>query len=85
MKCTHLGQMRDVVPSAQSCEECLQMGDTWVHLRMPRMLTRWLLQFKQKQARLQALPRYQPPYYQVLRAGRGLAMVLYRRGTCLAY
>ena len=31
--CTHLGQIRDVEPSAEGCEECLQMGDTWVHLR----------------------------------------------------
>jgi hypothetical protein len=31
--CTHLDQIRDVEPSAQGCGECLQMGDTWVHLR----------------------------------------------------
>jgi hypothetical protein len=31
--CTHTDQIRDVEPSAQGCEECLQMGDTWVHLR----------------------------------------------------
>ena len=31
--CTHLDQIRDVEPSAQGCEECLRMGDTWVHLR----------------------------------------------------
>ncbi len=31
--CTHLDQIRDVEPSARGCEECLQMGDTWVHLR----------------------------------------------------
>jgi len=31
--CTHLDQIRDVQPSAEGCEECLQMGDTWVHLR----------------------------------------------------
>ncbi len=28
--CTHLDQIRDVTPSAEGCEECLQMGDTWV-------------------------------------------------------
>ena len=32
-RCTHLDEMRDVTPSAQGCEECLQTGDTWVHLR----------------------------------------------------
>ena len=31
--CTHLDQIGDVEPSAEGCEECLQMGDTWVHLR----------------------------------------------------
>jgi uncharacterized UBP type Zn finger protein len=32
-QCTHLDQIRQVTPSAQGCEECLKMGDTWVHLR----------------------------------------------------
>jgi hypothetical protein len=32
-QCTHLDQIQDVEPSAEGCEECLQMGDTWVHLR----------------------------------------------------
>jgi hypothetical protein len=32
-ECTHLDQINDVEPSAQGCEECLQVGDTWVHLR----------------------------------------------------
>ena len=27
-QCTHLDRIRDVEPSAQGCEECLQMGDT---------------------------------------------------------
>ena len=32
--CTHTDQIsEDVEPSAQGCEECLQLGDTWVHLR----------------------------------------------------
>ncbi len=31
--CTHLDQISNVQPSAQGCEECLQMGDSWVHLR----------------------------------------------------
>jgi hypothetical protein len=33
-KCTHLDQIHQVKPSANGCEECLKMGDTWVHLRM---------------------------------------------------
>jgi uncharacterized UBP type Zn finger protein len=32
-ECTHLDQINDVKPGAEGCEECLQMGDTWVHLR----------------------------------------------------
>ena len=32
--CAHLGEIRDVTPSANGCEECLQMGDQWVHLRL---------------------------------------------------
>jgi uncharacterized UBP type Zn finger protein len=31
--CTHTDEIRDVQPSAQGCEECLKMGDSWVHLR----------------------------------------------------
>ncbi len=32
-RCTHLDQIRDVKPNTDGCEECLQIGDTWVHLR----------------------------------------------------
>jgi uncharacterized UBP type Zn finger protein len=33
--CTHLDQIHDVSPrTPEGCEECLQMGDTWVHLRL---------------------------------------------------
>lgn len=32
--CTHLDQIREVKPGAAGCEECLQMHDRWVHLRM---------------------------------------------------
>ena len=33
-ECEHLDQIQDVTPSSPGCEECLAMGDTWVHLRM---------------------------------------------------
>ncbi len=33
-ECTHLDQVREVTPSADGCEDCLAIGDTWVHLRM---------------------------------------------------
>lgn len=31
--CAHVKEIRDVKPSGSGCEECLKMGDTWVHLR----------------------------------------------------
>jgi len=32
--CSHTDQIRDVTQSSQGCEECLRIGDQWVHLRM---------------------------------------------------
>jgi len=34
MECIHLNQIRDVKPHTKSCEECLKIGQEWVHLRM---------------------------------------------------
>ena len=31
--CTHLDQVREVTSSAPGCEDCLKIGDTWLHLR----------------------------------------------------
>jgi uncharacterized UBP type Zn finger protein len=36
-ECTHLDQVQEVTPSAQGCEECLAMGDSWVSLRLCRI------------------------------------------------
>ena len=33
-ECTHIDQIHEVMPSAPGCEECLNMGDGWVHLRI---------------------------------------------------
>lgn len=33
-RCSHTDQARTVTPSARGCEECLQLGDRWVHLRI---------------------------------------------------
>jgi uncharacterized UBP type Zn finger protein len=34
-QCKHLDQVRDVQPKTpDGCEECLQTGDEWVHLRL---------------------------------------------------
>ena len=32
--CTHLDQVADVTPSSPGCEDCIPMGDRWVHLRV---------------------------------------------------
>ncbi|MHA1983780.1 MAG: UBP-type zinc finger domain-containing protein [Candidatus Hodarchaeales archaeon] len=36
-KCIHLHLINEVKPSAEGCEDCLPLGDTWVHLRLCRM------------------------------------------------
>ncbi len=35
-QCTHLVAVRTNVPTSRGCEECLRLGDTWVHLRVCR-------------------------------------------------
>ena len=32
--CEHENMIRDVTPGTAGCEECLQTGDHWVHLRL---------------------------------------------------
>ncbi len=32
--CEHVKDLHDVTPSGNGCEECLKMGDSWVHLRL---------------------------------------------------
>ncbi|RPI83861.1 MAG: hypothetical protein EHM41_14885 [Chloroflexi bacterium] len=32
--CQHIDLINEVTPSTNGCEECLQLGDTWVHLRL---------------------------------------------------
>ena len=33
-KCTHLDQIELLQPASHVCQECVEMGDHWVHLRM---------------------------------------------------
>jgi uncharacterized UBP type Zn finger protein len=35
--CVHLKQIHEVKPSAKGCEDCLRIGDQWVHLRLCMM------------------------------------------------
>ena len=32
--CTHMDQIRVSTTDKRGCEECLKMGDSWVHLRL---------------------------------------------------
>ncbi|HEX7104055.1 MAG TPA: UBP-type zinc finger domain-containing protein [Nitrolancea sp.] len=32
--CEHVDQIQEVTPSGDGCKECLEMGDSWVHLRV---------------------------------------------------
>lgn len=32
--CSHTGQTREVLPTSTGCEQCLELGDSWVHLRV---------------------------------------------------
>ena len=36
MKCSHLSFVKTSTPRTSGCEECLQLGDDWVHLRLCR-------------------------------------------------
>jgi hypothetical protein len=33
-RCGHLDHVHRVQPKTRGCEECLKMGDSWVHLRL---------------------------------------------------
>ena len=35
-ECSHLSYVRTDEPNSRGCEECLAIGDTWVHLRLCR-------------------------------------------------
>ena len=57
--CTHLNQVQDVTPSANGCEECLAMGDRWVHLRECLICGHvGCCDSSKKQTRYKTLPRY---------------------------
>jgi uncharacterized UBP type Zn finger protein len=33
-RCSHLSEIKRVVPHTTGCEECMKTGDAWVHLRL---------------------------------------------------
>ena len=34
--CSHTSHIKNVKPHSKGCEECLKMGDSWVHVRLCR-------------------------------------------------
>ena len=32
--CSHTSWIRDVVPGTDACDQCVALGDSWVHLRI---------------------------------------------------
>ena len=83
--CTHLDQIRDVTPSALGCEECIKMGDTWVHLRECLECGHvGCCDSSKNQTRHKALQRYRASHSRFFRARGGLALLLHRRGDCLS-
>ena len=34
IRCAHLDQVRVATPSLDGCKQCLEIGDTWIHLHM---------------------------------------------------
>ena len=32
--CSHLAQLQVVKPNSEGCEQCIELGDTWVNLRL---------------------------------------------------
>jgi uncharacterized UBP type Zn finger protein len=32
--CEHVKEAKDLQPSVRVCQECVKMGDSWVHLRI---------------------------------------------------
>ncbi len=33
-ECSHLSEIKSPRPNTNGCEECLKIGDSWVHLRL---------------------------------------------------
>src|SRR5436309_8770082 len=79
--CSHLDQIREEIrpKTPEGCEECLKMGDDWIHLRLCLSCGHvgCCDQSKNRHATKQ-LPRHPAPAHPVGRGGRGLAVVLRR-------
>ena len=50
--CEHMKEAKDLQPAKRVCEECIKIGDDWVHLRICLDLRpRRMLRFVEKQTR----------------------------------
>ncbi len=58
--CSHFDQVRPVEPGTQGCAECLQTGDTWVHLRLASPAATSAAATARRTARDPAFPRDGP-------------------------
>ena len=67
--------------AATAARNVSRSGDEWVHLRdLHGLRPRRLLRQLQEQARHQALSPNRAPHHEIVRAGRGMGLVLHRRG-----
>jgi hypothetical protein len=77
-ECAHVAEhVKNVKPHSHGCEECLKMGDTWVHLRMCLECGHvGLLRLVKEPPRAGAFSFIASSGDPVCRTGRGLAVVL---------
>ncbi len=77
--CTHLSHIHKVSPNTNGCEECLKMGDTWVHLRLCMECGHvGLLRLLKEQTRHETFSPSETSDYAVHRTRGKLGMVLHR-------
>ena len=77
MSCIHLNQIREVEPSADGCEECLQMERQLGAFALVRNLRpRRLLRFVKEQTRDQTFRGDESLRNQIVRAGRRMGLLL---------
>ena len=79
MACEHLETNDNAPARTDGCEECLQSGDRWVHLRRSALRPRRLLRLVEEQTRHEALPVDDPSGHPVVRKRGRLEVVLRRQ------
>ena len=80
-QCTHIKDFtKNIKPHTKGCEECLKMGDTWVHLRMCLECGHvGCCDSSKNRHATRPFPRHSAPAHPISRARRRLALVLHRR------